>query len=114
MNTYDRVKALCEKRGITIKALERNLGIGNGTIAYWKKGSPKTSSLNVVAEYFGVSVDYLLGTVEENSSYYNDVHVARIAQACKDRPELKVLFDASRDLKKEDIEFIISMIERMK
>lgn len=56
----DNIRALCEKKGISIWALERTLGIGNGIIARWSNSSPSTKNLKLVADYFGVPLDDLL------------------------------------------------------
>lgn len=56
----NRIKDLCAMHGITIQKLEESAGIGNATITRWDKVSPKADSLEKVANYFNVSVDYLL------------------------------------------------------
>lgn len=56
----DNIRALCEKRGISIWALERATGIGNGVIARWSNSFPSVKNLKLVADYFGVTVDSLL------------------------------------------------------
>ena len=56
----DKIRALCEERGMTIAALERELGFGNGVIARWEKHNPRVSAVKTVADYFGVTVDSLL------------------------------------------------------
>jgi transcriptional regulator with XRE-family HTH domain len=114
MDIYERVKALCDKHGTTIKALEKTLGFGNATVKGWRNGNPSASKLSLVADYFGVTIDYLLGKVDESEAYYTDPEVAMLAQQLKDNPDLKILFDASKDLRKEDIEFVLNLIERMK
>ena len=45
---------------MTVKELERILGFSNGTIHFWKKGSPRVDRLKAVADYFGVTVDALI------------------------------------------------------
>ena len=55
------IKDLCLKEGITITELERVLGFGNGTMHKWGKGGASTENVYKVAEYFGVSMDYLMG-----------------------------------------------------
>ena len=60
----DRIKALCQKNGMTIKDLEKRCDIGNGVIARWDKSSPSVDNLRKVARYFGVTVSYLLGETE--------------------------------------------------
>lgn len=49
----------------SIAALERKLGISNGTINKWDKFAPSSAYAEAVANYFGVSVDYLLGNTDE-------------------------------------------------
>ena len=59
---YDRVVELCKNRGISPAALARDIGLSNSATTYWKRGSiPKSDTLEKIADYFGVSVDYLLG-----------------------------------------------------
>nr|DAY13713.1 MAG TPA: repressor protein [Caudoviricetes sp.] len=61
MNIVDRIRALCSERKITIAELERNLGLGAGTVSRWDARVPGTDKIQKVAEYFDVSTDYLLG-----------------------------------------------------
>ena len=65
---YDRVKALCEERGITINKLETELGFSVCSIQKWKApGAPKVDRIAAVAGYFGVSIDYLMGASDIRS-----------------------------------------------
>lgn len=57
---YDNILILCGISGISIAWLEREMGLGNGTIRKWKKSSPRTETLKRVADYFGVPIDSLL------------------------------------------------------
>lgn len=66
---FDRVKELCKKRGISVSELENNVGFGKNTIYKWKNQSPKAETLQKVADYFDVSVDYLLGRTEKKKYY---------------------------------------------
>lgn len=61
MNIYDRIKQLCEERHISVAELERTLGFSNGSLYKWTKTSPSAEKLKTVADYFNVTVDYLLG-----------------------------------------------------
>ena len=47
-------------------------------------------------------------------SYYHDPEVAQMANEIKDNPDMRILFDASRDLKKESIEEVVKFIEFQK
>lgn len=60
MNVYERVQELSKKQGISVRELADKLGIGPTTLYKWKTQIPKSDILVKVADYFGVSVDYLL------------------------------------------------------
>lgn len=57
----DRIRDLCSKNDLTLVSLEKKLGFGYATFMNWNKSSPTADKLQKVADYFGVSVDYLLG-----------------------------------------------------
>ena len=61
MNIVDKIRTLCSERTITIAELERNLGLGAGTVSRWDIRVPGADKVQKVAEYFDVSTDYLLG-----------------------------------------------------
>ena len=56
----ENIHKLCKENGVSIARLERDLGIGNGTIGAWDKSSPALANAKAVADYFNVTVDYLL------------------------------------------------------
>ena len=57
---YKNILVLCEKRKISVAALEKALGLGNATIRGWEQSSPRLSNVQAVAEYFGCTVDDLI------------------------------------------------------
>lgn len=57
---FEKICALCEKRGISISKLEQEVGLGNATIRGWTTVSPKAENLKKVADFFGVTTDELL------------------------------------------------------
>lgn len=67
MNLYDRIKALADTQKISIRRLEENIGFGNGTINRWRKNTPGVDKLSKVADYFHVSIDYLMGRTEKQT-----------------------------------------------
>lgn len=74
MTLKDRIKALATEKGISLPALEAELGFGNSTIVKWDKSTPNAEKLNAVAKYFNVSMDYLLnGTESEEIRQTDDV-----------------------------------------
>lgn len=64
---YDVFKALCDAKGLSPKRAVLEMGLSNSLATRWKKtgSTPNGDTLNKVAEYFGVSVDYLLGVKKE-------------------------------------------------
>ena len=56
----ENVKELCAKKDISISALEKKAGIGNGTISGWNEYNPKLDTLMKVADALDVSVTRLL------------------------------------------------------
>ena len=58
---YQNIKDLCEKQNISIAALERKAGLGNGTIGNWKTVAPNLDKLQAVAKVLKVNVNKLIG-----------------------------------------------------
>ena len=54
--------ALCKANGTNPSAVTADLGFSSSVVTKWKNGStPRSSTLSQLAEYFGVSVNCLLG-----------------------------------------------------
>ena len=65
---YQKIVELCEKCNTNVTKLERECGFANATIRRWKNSSPSVENLTKVADKLGVSLDYLVGRVEEAAS----------------------------------------------
>lgn len=62
---YERLEAICSRNGITVSSLVKALGLSTSKVTAWKSGSvPKGETLVKIADYFNVSVDYLLGRAD--------------------------------------------------
>lgn len=105
MNSVDRVKQICKDRKIPISKLERDLGFSNGYIGQLKKGTLPDDRLTAIANYLGVSSDYLMtgDFHEESSKYYLNEETAQMAQEIFENKELRLLFSAARDASPEDL-----------
>lgn len=70
MNTIDKIIALLKKQGKCQKDLTDYLGIGQNQFTDWKSGRIKSYSkhLGKIAEFFGVSVDYLISDMPIDES----------------------------------------------
>ncbi len=60
MSIYQRIKDLANEKKISIRELEKQLGFSNGAVNKWEIKAP-SDKLEAVADYFGVTTDYLLG-----------------------------------------------------
>lgn len=62
---YEKIIRLCKERKVSIAKLEKEAGIGNGTIRHWVNASPRISSVQAVADYFGIAITDLLDSSTE-------------------------------------------------
>ena len=56
----ERIEALCKEKGVSFRKVELSLGFSNGILRSWEKKTPSADKLAAVADYFGVSMEYLL------------------------------------------------------
>lgn len=98
--------------------LAEYMEVSQATISNWCKGTklPRMDKIDKICRFFGISRSELMSDNNDDSShsYYFDDDARELAQFMFENPEYKVLFDASRKVKKEDIEFVKQMIDRMR
>ncbi|MFJ7954211.1 helix-turn-helix domain-containing protein [Lysinibacillus sp. NPDC096418] len=69
MIVFDRLKILCMEQGISIVELEETLNFGKNSLYGWKKKVPNGANLEKVADFFNVSIDYLVGRTDKKRYY---------------------------------------------
>lgn len=57
---FEKIKSLCNEKNISIYMLEKELNFSVGSIIKWKKSQPTVERLKAVADYLGVTLDYLV------------------------------------------------------
>ncbi len=57
---YDRIKELCQERGTTVAAVEKEANLSNATIRKWNKSSPTVDKLQAVARVLKVRMEELI------------------------------------------------------
>lgn len=67
MTTFDRIKNLAKKRGLSLQQVAKKSEIGTNTIYKWKNYDPKGSDLAKVANVLHTTTDYLLGREDNHS-----------------------------------------------
>ena len=111
----ERLRELRQNKGLSQSQLADALNISKSAISMYELGKrePDLETLEGIADFFNVDINYLIGK-EDGSMYYLDPDAAEIAQEVQQRPELKILFDASRKVSAGDLELVINMIDRLK
>lgn len=114
---YSVFEKLLKDRGITAYKVAKDTGVTTATLSSWKTGryEPKPEKLKIIADYFGVSVDYLMtGDEKESDKYYLNDETAEMAQALFENKDLRVLFDAACDASPEDLKTTYDMLMALK
>ena len=62
--TFERIKELAKKRGLSLNQVEEKLGYSKNTLYSLKRQKVSSDRLQEIADYFGVSTDYLLGRTD--------------------------------------------------
>ena len=68
----ERIKAVAKSKGIPVKKMLEDIGLGNNTMANMRTSMPKADNLAKIADYLGCSVDYLMGRENNESPAPND------------------------------------------
>lgn len=72
---YRRLKNLCEENNTSITKVTSELGWSTSLGTNWKNGMiPRGEKIEKLADYFGVSVDFLIGKTDEGQ-FYNSVFI---------------------------------------
>lgn len=107
------------------KEVAEELGFSYSTFTDWVNGNsyPRIDRIEKLANYFGIKKSDLIeselhtsynAVAESLGNYYVNDEARQMAQEIFENPELRILFDASRNLKKEDIEAVIEITKRLK
>lgn len=113
-----RLKELRLNAGYTGEEVGRMLQVSKSAISMWEKDlrSPSADLIERFADIYGVSTDYIITGRESNTpkGYYHDQEAAEYAEYLRTRPHAKILFSASKDMTKEDMEEAVRYIEYLK
>jgi transcriptional regulator with XRE-family HTH domain len=97
---YDKFCDLCSQKGVSPSKAAMDAGFSKSLISKWKSKQeivPSSEVLQKIADYFGVSVDYLLG--KEKQPTEGELH-----------PANKKLMELSRTLSPEEAEKVYKAI----
>lgn len=112
---WEIFEELRAKRGVSIYQIGKDLGFNPSLFSNWKAGryTPKQDKLKAIADYFGVSMEYLM-TGSEPDGYYLNPETAEVAQKIFEDRNLRLLFDAAADATPEDLQLVHQMLLALK
>ena len=116
---YERIIELCKEKGVSGSRMCLDLGLSKSTLSDIKSGRKKgisTATAQKMATYLGVSVGYLLGEEEQKEKplVNDDEELTEYLEILKNRPEIRMLFQLSKDATKEDVEKAVRIIEALR
>lgn len=112
---YEIFQKLCELNNVKPAEVSRRTGISTATLSSWKQGkyTPKPAKLQLIADFFGVTLDYITKG-EKSEMYYINEETSQIAQTIFDNPDLRLLFDAAQGVSQESLRLATEMLKKMK
>lgn len=115
-----RLKELRKGARMSQQELADRMSVSRSAVAMWERGTePSNEMLQSLADCFGVSVDFLLGRdgaapSDGRSVEVDDEELWEIREELRRRPEMRVLFSATKKATKEDLLRAIKIIEALK
>lgn len=111
-----------EINGYNQADLARHMKVSTATTAKWCTGQtmPRIDKIQSICNWLGVDKATLLDTSADGvfsahqPEYYLNKETAKIAQEVFENPDLRILFDAARDVKPENIKLAAEMLRRFK
>lgn len=108
---------LRKRSGLTQSDLATKLSLSRSSVGMYETGErePDFETLETIADFFNVDMNYLLGKENEpQQGYYLNDDAAKMAQEIYENPNLRILFDASRNVSTDDLQFVVDMMKRLK
>lgn len=122
MDFSEKLYDLRKQSGLSQKELAKKLGVAQASINYWEKGqrTPSIDMVYLIASYFGVSVDYLLGLEMSNglcgmTTFVDEIdyYTEELGKFLYYNPEHKPLFDSVMEVKSTDVTLIKQILDRI-
>ena len=113
--SYEIFERLCRDHGVTTADVSTATGILQGTFSHWKKGDyqPKEDKRRLIANYFGVSLEYLDTGLQPELVALSDED-RNLLQLVHDNPKLKSLLAISHELREDDFNKLKDFAERVR
>lgn len=117
MTTFDRIQELAKKRDKNLKQVSLELGYSKNYLYTLQSREPAADKLKAIADYFGVTTDYLLGrtdTPEFTRKDERDVQkiLDNLLDGLSDKHSLAYLKNGGEEIDEEDAELIYNALEK--
>lgn len=112
----ENLRFYMERSGKTQKELAEIVGVSAPTVNDWLKAKkyPRIDKVERLAKYFGILKSDLIEDKTEKSLINDDEELTEYLEALKTRPEMRMLFQISKDATKEDVEAAVRVIEAIR
>jgi len=115
---WDRYYSLCHERGKSPNGVASELGFSTSTATQWKRGAiPEEKNQQKIADYFGVTVPYLLDyTDDRNQTTRAEVKKtpAEAEGSVPDFIRIPELYDVARHLSVENLQKGVEYLRLLK
>ena len=108
MTTFERIKELAKKKGKSLNRIEEDLGWSRNTLYSLKVNKPSAARLEALADYFEVSVDYLLDRTDNPSSSSSDEYDDLVMMFRKNEMEIP---EDKRDEYRHEVEKLMEFVK---
>ena len=108
--TFEKVRELARKKGLSLNQVEEKLGYSKNTLYSLKRQKVSSERLQEIADYFNVSTDYLLGRTDNPAIANDDTIAGYTSDDLRKMAENAKTFDG-KPLTEEDIDAIQNIIE---
>lgn len=116
---FDVYEKLCKERGLTPTGASAAIGFSKGSVSYWRKkykegvdAGPDTKTAALIADFFGVSVDYLFGRTDDPTVSSKDASNDPAADVLND---VDIAFYGDyKELDEDDKETVRDMVRIMR
>ena len=102
---YEIFSKLLEERNLRAADVCKGTGLPSSLFSEWKRGksNPKADKLQKIADFFGVSIEYLMTgeKKEESPMYYANEETVKLAQEMFEDEDMRSLFDMKRNMPPE-------------
>lgn len=116
-NKGDRIKNLRINNKMTLEEVGEKIGVSKQTLYKYENNiitNIPSDKIEGLAKVFNISPAVIMGWDKDDEQYYQDKEAAEYAEMLRTRPEMRLLFSASRGISKEEMQEAVNYIEFIK